>query len=224
MVLVKICGITNLDDALAAVDAGADALGFNFYPRSPRYITPEAARAIIDRLSGVGSPDLLTVGVLVNESLDAIKKIAAVAGVSALQLHGNEPPEYCKALEDYYVIKVFSAGDEFAPKMVLQYDVQAVMLDAVDEKIFGGTGKLSNWSVARKMRELFPKLFLAGGLSAENVAAAINQAKPYAVDACSRLESAPGRKDHDRVRAFVNAVRTATSSVQQDSSDNVEMK
>ena len=209
MALVKICGITNLDDALAAVAAGADALGFNFYPRSPRYIKPEAARGIIDRLSEVGPPDLLTVGVFVNERLDEIKKIAGVAKVSALQLHGSETPEYCQALEGYYLIKVFSTRDEFAPERVLKYDVQAVMLDAVAEKVFGGTGKLSNWSAARKTRELFPKLFLAGGLSAENVAAAINQVKPYAVDACSRLESAPGRKDHDRVRAFVNAVRAA---------------
>ena len=219
MVLAKVCGITNLDDALAAVDAGADALGFNFYLRSPRYVTPEAARAIIDRLSGVGSPDLLTVGVFVNESLDAIKKIAVVAGVSALQLHGNEPPEYCKALEDYYVIKVFSAGEEFAPDTVLDYDVQAIMLDAVDREKFGGTGKLSNWALARETRELFPTLFLAGGLSAENVAEAINQVTPYAVDACSRLESVPGRKDHTRMRAFVAAVRAATSSVQRNSSD-----
>ena len=214
MTLVKICGITNLDDALEAVAAGADALGFNFYPRSPRYITPEAARAIIDRLSEVGPPDLLTVGVFVNESADAIKKVAGVARVSALQLHGDESPEYCKALKDYYLIKVFSTRDEFAPEMVLKYDVQAVMLDAVDEKVFGGTGKLSNWSAAKKTRELFPKLFLAGGLSAENVAEAINQVKPYAVDACSRLERAPGRKDNNRVRAFVLAVRAATSGVQ----------
>jgi len=214
MTLVKICGITNLDDALEAVAAGADALGFNFYQRSPRYITPEAARTIIDRLSEVGPPDLFTVGVFVNESADAIKKVAGVAKVSTLQLHGDESPEYCKALKDYYLIKVFSTRDEFAPEMVLKYDVQAVMLDAVAEKVFGGTGKLSNWSAAKKTRELFPKLFLAGGLSAENVAEAIKQVKPYAVDACSRLESAPGRKDNDRVRAFVNAVRAASSSVQ----------
>ena len=219
MVLVKICGITNLDDALAAVDAGADALGFNFFPRSPRYITPEAARTITDRLSGVGPPDLLTVGVFVNESLDAIKKTAAVAGVSALQLHGNETPEYCRELRGYYLIKVFSAGDKFAPEIVLDYEVQAIMLDAVDREKFGGTGKLGNWAIARETRKLVPKLFLAGGLCAENVCGAINQVNPYAVDACSRLESVPGRKDHDRVRAFVKAVRASTSSVQQDSSD-----
>lgn len=210
MVLVKICGITNLDDALAAIDAGADALGFNFYPRSPRCIRPETARTIIDGLPA----NVLTVGVFVNEELHTIEKTAAEAGVSALQLHGSESPEYCKQLQGRYVIKVFAARDEFTPETVLDYDVQAIMLDAFDNEaaggIGGGTGKLSNWSVARKTRELFPRLFLAGGLSAENVGDAINLVNPYAVDACSLLESAPGRKDHARVRAFLAAVRAAT--------------
>jgi phosphoribosylanthranilate isomerase len=210
MVLVKVCGITNLDDALAAADAGADALGFNFYERSPRYVAPEVARTIVDRLR-IDYPNLLHVGVFVNEGLDAIQRIADVAGVSALQLHGNETPEYCKALKGHHLIKVFSAGDKFKPQTVLEYDVQAIMLDAVDKEAFGGTGKLSNWTVARETRELVPKLFLAGGLSAENVADAINQVSPFAVDACSRLESAPGRKDHASIRAFVAAVRAATA-------------
>jgi phosphoribosylanthranilate isomerase len=208
MVLVKVCGITNLDDALAAADAGADALGFNFYSGSPRYITPEAARTIVDNLRA--DPNLLTVGVFVNESLEAIEKIAAAAGVSALQLHGNETPEYCKALKNHQLIKAFSVSEGFAPRKVLEFEVAAVMLDAFDRNAFGGTGKLSNWTVARETRELFPKLFLAGGLSAENVADAINEVNPYAVDACSRLESAPGRKDHARMRAFVAAVRAAS--------------
>ena len=210
MALVKICGITNLDDALAAVDAGADALGFNFYQRSPRHITPETARTIIDGLPA----NVLTVGVFVNEELHTIEKSASEAGVSALQLHGNESPEYCKALQGRYVIKVFAARDGFTPETVLDYDVQAIMLDAFDKEaaggIGGGTGKLSNWAVARKTRELFPRLFLAGGLSAENVGDAIDLVNPYAVDACSSLENAPGRKDHGRVRAFVAAVRAAT--------------
>ena len=210
MVLVKVCGITNLDDALAAADAGADALGFNFYQRSPRYVRPEAARPIVDRLQA-DYPNLLNVGVFVNESLDTIKRIAAAAGVSALQLHGNETPEYCKALQGHNLIKVFSASDKFAPQTVLDYDVQAIMLDAVDKEAFGGTGKLSNWAVARETRELVPKLFLAGGLSADNVADAIRQVHPFAVDACSRLESAPGVKDEARVRSFIAAVRAATA-------------
>jgi phosphoribosylanthranilate isomerase len=206
MVLVKICGITNLDDALAAVDAGTDALGFNFYPRSPRYLAPEAARAIVDRLSTA----VLAVGVFVNEELDALESAASVAGVSALQLHGSESPEYCKALKGRYLIKAFATDDEFQPEVVRDYDVQAIMLDAADKQTFGGTGKLSNWSIAPRTRELFPRLFLAGGLSAENVGAAIEQVNPYAVDACSLLESSPGRKDHGRMREFVAAVRKAS--------------
>lgn len=210
MVLVKVCGITNLADALAAAEAGADALGFNFYAASQRYLKPELARTIIERLL-VDYPTLLTVGVFVNEGLEAVKQSAALAGVAALQLHGNETPEYCEALESFYLIKAFSASDGFAPATVLNYKVQAIMLDAVDQNAFGGTGKLANWSIARQTTELFPRLFLAGGLSAENVTEAIAQVNPYAVDACSRLESVPGRKDHGRVRAFVAAVRAASS-------------
>jgi phosphoribosylanthranilate isomerase len=204
MVLVKICGITSLDDALAAVDAGADALGFNFYARSPRYVTPENAGAIIKRLPA----DVLTVGVFVNEDLETVKWVATTAGVKALQLHGDESPEYCKALKDYYLIKAFAPGPELTFERITAYDVQAIMLDALDKGgVGGGTGRLSDWSLAAKTTEFFPKLFLAGGLSAENVAKAIEVVNPYAVDACSLLESAPGRKDHERVRAFVAAVR-----------------
>ena len=210
MVLVKVCGITNLDDALAAADAGADALGFNFYRRSPRYLAPLVARPIVDHLRE-SYPEVLTVGVFVNESLEVINEIAEAAGVSALQLHGNESPEYCEALKDRYLIKAFSTSKEFVPEQVLDYAVQAIMLDAVAKDAFGGTGKLSNWSVARQTRALVPRLFLAGGLSPENVAEAISQVNPYAVDACSRLESGPGQKDHAKVRAFVAAVRAATA-------------
>jgi phosphoribosylanthranilate isomerase len=205
--LVKICGITNLDDALAAVAAGADALGFNFYPQSPRYLSPETAQSIIDRLPA----KVLTVGVFVNEELDSIRKIASTAGVRGLQLHGDESPEYCKALNDYYLIKVFAADAEFRPERVLDYDVSAIMLDALDrDGVRGGTGRVSNWSLAAKTTQLFAKLFLAGGLSAENVGEAIERVKPYAVDACSLLENSPGRKDHQRLRAFVAAVRNTT--------------
>lgn len=203
MVLIKICGITKLDDALAAVAAGADALGFNFYPRSPRYLTPETAAKIIDHLPA----EVLTVGVFVNEEIETVKQTASLAGISALQLHGTESPEYCKALKDRYLIKVFATSGEFKPESVLDYDVEAIMLDAFDIRTFGGTGKLSNWSIARQTRDIFPRMFLAGGLSAENVGEAIDRVTPYAVDACSSIESAPGRKDHPRMHAFIAAVR-----------------
>jgi phosphoribosylanthranilate isomerase len=209
MTYIKICGITNLADALAAVDAGADMLGFNFYRPSPRYIEPKAAQKIIDQLPAT----VLTVGVFVNEELpELVAQIANEAGVAALQLHGDESTAYCAALKDRYVIKVFGAGDDFVPECMLAYDVQAIMLDALDRKARGGTGRAIDWSIARRTRELAPKLFLAGGLSPENVAAAIAAVEPYAVDACSALESAPGKKDPERVRAFITAARARVSS------------
>jgi phosphoribosylanthranilate isomerase len=206
MTLVKICGITNLEDALDAIRAGANALGFNFYPPSPRFIEPQAARLIIDQL-----PDsVLTVGVFVNEeSADIVDRIAAVAGVTAVQLHGDESPDYCAQLKHRYVIKVLAVNQDFVPTSALDYEVQAIMLDAFHRDLRGGTGQTFDWSLAHRTRELVPKLFLAGGLSPENVAQAIAAVQPYAVDACSALEIAPGKKDPTRVRAFVKAAITA---------------
>ena len=206
MIYVKICGITNLADALAAVDAGADVLGFNFYRPSPRYIEPKYAREIIDQLPAT----VLTAGVFVNEpSPNEVERIANEAGVAALQLHGDESPDYCVALKNRFVIKVFGVHEKFAPEETAAYDVAAIMLDAFDRKAWGGTGRVIDWSIARQTREFVPKLFLSGGLSPENVAAAIETVDPYAVDACSSLEYSPGRKDPARVRAFVAAVREA---------------
>jgi len=206
MTLVKICGITNFDDALAAVDADADMLGFNFCAGSPRYIQPQEARSIINQLPKT----VVSVGVFVNESLDNVELIASTSGVSVLQLHGDESPEYCGALKRQNLLKVFNTGPNFDPKRVSDYDVQFIMLDAVAETARGGTGRLSDWSKARQVRELFPTMFLAGGLSPENVGAAIEEVEPFGVDACSSLEFAPGKKDPARVRAFVDAVRAAT--------------
>jgi len=210
MTLIKICGITNLDDALSAVDAGADALGFNFYPSSPRYITPAAARRIIDEL-----PDrILSVGVFVNEATpETLERLATEAGVTAIQLHGDESPQFCSALRDRYKIKVLAIRDDFDARQALSYDVQAVMVDTFDRKARGGTGRTIDWSEARRLRPFVSKLFLAGGLSPENVGEAIAVVNPYAVDACSALEISPGKKDSERVRAFVRAVRGFRASV-----------
>jgi phosphoribosylanthranilate isomerase len=206
MTFIKVCGITNLSDALASVEAGADALGFNFYRRSPRYIEAEEARAIIERLPA----HVLCVGVFVNEAEpQEVARLADAAGIGAVQLHGDETPEYCRALRERYVIKVLRAGAGFALEHLSAYETQAHMLDAFSGAAYGGTGRTVDWSLARRARELAPKLFLAGGLSPENVAEAIAAVEPYAVDACSSLESAPGRKDASRVRAFVKAVRRA---------------
>jgi len=200
MTLIKVCGITSLDDALAAVDAGADALGFNFWPRSPRYISPETARELIDQL-----PDrVLKVGVFVNEELRSLGRIAGALNLSAVQLHGDESPEYCSELKGRYVIKAFGARNDLH---LSGYDVEAIMLDSKDDVLRGGTGRVFDWSIAQRANRSVPKLFLAGGLSPENVAEAIVTVRPYAVDACSSLEETPGKKNHERVRAFVNAVR-----------------
>jgi phosphoribosylanthranilate isomerase len=203
--LIKICGITNLEDALSAVDAGADALGFNFWSHSSRYIDPRAAREIIDQLP----PGVLSVGVFVNEDAPGlVEQTANEAGVSAIQLHGDESPDYCSALADRFVIKALSVDRSFDPNLALNYNVQAIMLDAADKKARGGTGRTVDWSIARRTRELVPRLFLAGGLSPENVTAAIAAIEPYAVDACSALERAPGKKDHKLVREFIKAARS----------------
>lgn len=206
MAFVKICGITNLEDALLCAAAGADALGFNFYRSSPRYIEPRTAREITDRLPA----NVLTVGVFVNEPTpETVERIASDAGVLAVQLHGDESPDYCRGLRGRYVIKVLTADDDFEPQRALDYEVHAIMLDTFDPKMRGGTGRVLDWSVARKTRALVPKLFLAGGLSPENVQGAIAEVGPYGVDACSALEISPGKKLPERVAAFVKAARAA---------------
>ena len=205
MTLIKICGITNLDDALAAIAAGADALGFNFYKPSPRYITPQNAREIVDQLPG----ELMTVGVFVNEeSPEDVRQIATEAGVAALQLHGDESPGYCRELADRFVIKTLAVSTNFDSQMVHAYQTEAIMLDTKDNALRGGTGRQFDWSIAKQVNQLGRKLFLAGGLSPENIAEAIETVRPYAVDACSALEDKPGIKNHARLRAFVAAARS----------------
>jgi len=207
--LIKICGITNLEDANVAIAAGANALGFNFYVRSPRYISPQAARKIIDEISA----EVLTVGVFVNEESAAkVEEIASVAGVAAVQLHGDESPAFAAELKQRQVIKAFGVNDGFEPALAAAFPADAVLLDAFDRRLHGGTGRTIDWSLARATRELVPRLILAGGLSAENIAAAIEKVQPYGVDACSALESSPGKKDHKHLRSFVEAARS--SSVQ----------
>jgi len=201
MTLIKICGITNLTDALHAVHAGADALGFNFYHPSPRYIEPSKAREIIDKLP----QSVLKVGVFVNE--EAVLSIANEAGVNALQLHGDETPEYCSKLKNWFVVKTLSVDEKFEAQKCLEYEVDAIMLDAKHPNLRGGTGQVIDWSIARSIQQLGVKVILAGGLSPENVQEAIKVVKPYAVDACSALESDPGKKDQQKVSTFIQTIR-----------------
>jgi len=217
MVRVKICGITNLTDARAAVDAGADLLGFNFFRPSPRFIEPDDAREIIARLRtelAAGVRPLTIVGVFVNEpSPESLVRVAEETGLDAAQLHGDESVQFCRRLKelrpDLMVIKVLRAGDGFDPDDAARYDVDAIMLDAFHLELRGGTGQVFDWTVGRRTRDLIPQLFLAGGLSPENVAKAIAEVRPDAVDACSSIESSPGLKDAELMKAFVSAVRSS---------------
>lgn len=202
---IKVCGITNLADARAAIEAGADWLGFNFYPRSSRYLSPANARKIISQI-----PETVrSVGVFVNEDApEMVARIADEAFVTTVQLHGDETPAYCQALADkFFVIKALRVGEKFVPDEALEYETNAILLDAYDARQHGGTGRVIDWETARRVRELVPKLFLAGGLTHENVCEAIAHVEPFAVDACSGLERAPGQKDEIRLRKFVAAIR-----------------
>ena len=208
MVQIKICGITNMNDALACADAGADLLGFNFYPGSPRFIAPAAAREIVAHLPAL----IATVGVFVDAGTpNDVRRLADISGVTAVQLHGDESPSYCRELNGRFVIKALRANETFSPERASDYATDALLLDSFDASHAGGTGKVFDWSLARRTRNLVPKLFLAGGLGPENVAEAVASVQPYGVDACSLLESAPGCKDIGKVRAFINAIRSERS-------------
>jgi phosphoribosylanthranilate isomerase len=206
MVQVKICGITNVEDALAAVEAGADALGFVFYPPSPRYVTPERAREIIDKLP----PFVTTVGLFVDVPVETVNAIAARCGLDRLQLHGHESPVFC-AMAARPVIKAFriKSADSLMP--LPDYKVSAYLLDAyVEGALPGGTGASFAWELAAQAKPYGP-LILAGGLTPENVASAIRQVAPYGVDVSTGVERAPGRKDHGKVRTFIARAKRGPS-------------
>lgn len=208
MTKVKICGITNLQDALLSVKAGADALGFNFYEKSPRFILPEKTGKIVEWLPN----EVMKVGVFVNETMENIVKTSKIAGLSAIQLHGDESPEFARQLmaeTDMEIIKVFRVSKDFRPEHVLEYEADAILLDAYSPKERGGTGEIFDWEIAASVQDLFPKMYLAGGLSSENVAQAVRIVRPYAVDVASGVESSPGKKDPIKVAAFIKAAKTA---------------
>jgi phosphoribosylanthranilate isomerase len=201
-VRVKICGITNREDALHAAASGADALGFVFYSGSPRYVTPETVAAICSELP----PFVIRVGLFVNESVEMIRGVAGECGLDALQLHGDESPQAC-LLPPYRVIKGLRplAGDDLAALAI--YPVSALLVDAAVPGHFGGTGQRADWALAAKLA-VTHRVVLAGGLTPDNVAAAITQVRPYAVDVSSGVESAPGKKDPLKVAEFIrNAKR-----------------
>lgn len=200
-IFVKICGITNLDDAGHAHRAGADAIGFNFYPASPRYLVPERAAAI----GAAISRNVLKVGVFVNSPLDEIGRIAEEAGLDAVQLHGNETDESINRLRELLpanmqIIKAVQSTLDH------QSGANALLIDAAGPE-FGGSGRRADWNVARKLVDDGMIVYLAGGLDAGNVREAIRRVRPFAVDACSRLERRPGIKDPRKVAAFIMAAK-----------------
>ena len=201
MIKVKICGITNLDDARMAVDAGADALGFVFYDKSPRYINPVAAAKIIAKLP----PFVQTVGLFVNEEIEQLNWTADFCGLDVVQLHGDESPEDCLDVKRR-VIKVFRIQNIVSIDPLKKYPVSGYLLDAWCPDCYGGTGKTFNWEVAAAARQ-YGRIILAGGLSADNVLEALQVVQPYAVDVSSGVESALGKKDAEKVKMFIKRAK-----------------
>lgn len=200
---VKICGITRLPDALAAVEAGADALGFMFFEGSKRFLKPADAAKIIRALP----PFVAKVGVFVNASADTVRATVAECGLDTLQFHGEETPEFCRQFAPLKVVKAFRIQNAESLKPLLDYAVDAWLLDSYVPGERGGTGEKFNWDLACQAKELGRPVILAGGLSAENIADAVQQVWPFGVDVSSGVEIAPGQKDAGMVQQFVAIVR-----------------
>lgn len=211
--LVKICGITNLDDALYAAEAGADAVGFVF-ARSPRQVRPEEVREITSRL-----PDeVVSVGLFVNSSVEEILDCISLSGVKAVQLHGDEPPEVVEELARRFTCRAEASGwpvitKAFAPRersdlmQLRNYTAaEAFLIDAHVEGVRGGSGQRADWELARAAKQ-FGRVILAGGLNLQNAAEALIQVEPFGVDVSSGVEAAPGKKDPARVKEFIRQVR-----------------
>jgi phosphoribosylanthranilate isomerase len=210
---VKICGLTNLDDALVAVEAGADILGFNFYPRSPRCIAPEACARIVAEVARLATP-VTTVGVFVNETPERVWAVLKECGLDLAQLHGDEPPEHLMLLwgRAYKALRGVRENDlcRFAPAGP---DYPALLIDAHRPGLYGGTGETCDWDEAALAALDYP-IVLAGGLTPENVGAAVRQVRPWSVDVASGVESAPGKKDAAKVRAFVREAQSLMTNHQ----------
>jgi len=203
MIKIKICGITNLDDAMAAAEYGADALGFNFYKKSPRYIEPEKAAEIIYQLP----PFVLPVGVFVNEHEKRVREIQSLTGIQVLQFHGDESPEFCERFESR-VIKAFQVKDKENFHSLAHYKVGAFLLDSYKDGLKGGTGVTFNWHLA-VVAKSFGRIILAGGLNPDNVVEAAKLVQPYAVDVAGGVEKEKGIKDHAKLKKFIVEVRRA---------------
>ncbi len=204
MVKIKICGITNIDDAMAAVDYGADALGFNFFKKSPRYIEPHKAAEIIAQLP----PFIVPVAIFVNEREERIREILQSACIHGVQFHGDETPEFCQRFGNH-VIKAFQVKDKESIKHMAHYRVSAYLLDSYREGVRGGTGETFDWHLA-VVAKTFGRIILAGGLNPDNVAEAVKLVQPYGVDVAGGVEREKGIKDHAKLKKFIVEVRRAS--------------
>lgn len=203
MGLIKICGITNIKDAMAAIEYGANALGFIFHPESPRSVTPATAKKIISELP----PFVSTVGVFVNRNKSEICEIASDTGINIIQLHGSEPPEECTTCRK--VIKAVRVQDMSDLETVKRYrEASAILLDTYARGMAGGTGETFNWDIAIEAKR-FGKIILAGGLTPENVAEAVKTVRPYGIDVASGVEAHAGKKDHKKLRSFIERAQKA---------------
>lgn len=202
MTKVKVCGIKSLEDALAAAEYGADALGFVFYSKSPRYIEPEEAAAIIEKLP----PFVTPVALFVNAHEESVKAVLKETGIEVLQFHGDETPDYVSSFSQR-TIKALRIKDEQSINDMHKYDVNAILADAYSPDAYGGTGKTFNWDILSCL-ESSERIILAGGLGPENVAEAIRKVSPYAVDVSSGVEASPGVKDHDKLRRFIEEAKS----------------
>jgi phosphoribosylanthranilate isomerase len=209
MLRVKICGLTTPQDALAAIELGADALGFNFFPGSKRYLDPEAAGEWIAALPG----KVTRMAILVNPDRNEVKRIAGMPGIDALQLHGAEAPEFCRELQEAGIVfeKALRVTDARSVAKIPDFGTSTILLDAGGAGEFGGSGRTFPWDIARRVVRANPafQVVLAGGLTPENVAVAVVTVRPFGVDVTTGVESAAGRKHYGRLAAFIKAARAA---------------
>jgi len=204
MLKIKICGITNREDALAAVECGANAIGFVFQSKSPRAVTPDTAKAIISEIT----PFIISVGVFVDEDKKEIERIAGYVGLNVIQLHGSEPPEACQLCRK--VIKAIRVKDLTDLELLKKYKVSAFLLDTYAPHTIGGTGQIFNWDIAVEAKK-FGKIILAGGLNPDNVEKAIKWVHPYGIDVATGIEGTKkGKKDHRKLKLFIERARKAS--------------
>ncbi len=201
---VKICGITRVEDALLAEQLGASAVGFIFYPKSPRYISPEKARDISVSLG----PFIARVGVFVNESPEMVNDIVDRAALTAVQIHSDENQDYMKKINNAALIKSFRIGEDFDPACIKPFSGMTLLLDTYVKEGYGGTGKTFDWTVAEKIARN-ERVILAGGLNKENIGSALDTACTWGVDVSSGIEDAPGMKNHEEMKALFESIRTA---------------